>query len=217
MEISVWFWKISLCFGLITIVLLLICLFSELWTCRKRKKEFSNLLKIAPASYSILNVYAKSLKLSIKMQSPKESLKRPKKWKIIWYVRGKKIIYVPRFLLDSCLNVPETWDSNLTSFAHEIGHTKNRDKNCPLASVKNLDLSLCPADEIDAQRKGITILTEDLRLMTKEKISRLERNHFSNYLTDILEENKKCANVIRQGKCPRLTWEEVIKVIDYGV
>jgi len=215
MEISFWLWNTYLCLGLIAIVLSLICIFSELRACRNRKKEFSNLLKIAPASYSILNAYAKSLKLSIEMQSPKESLKRPKKWKNIWYVGGKKI-HVPRFLLDSCLNVPETWDSNLTCFAHEIGHIQNHDKNCSFASVKNLDMSLCPHNEINAQRNGLIIL-KNLDLMPNERILKSAQQSFSNYLADILKENKKCANAIRKGKCPRLTWEEVIKVIDHGI
>ncbi len=202
--------KICFCLAIITAIFFAIRFLVRFF--RNRKKSFSDLLKIAPAGYTILNSYAKSLGLLTELQSFRESLKIYIKMRgTCWFARGR-IIYVPRCLLDN--NEPEFWDLNLICFSHEIGHTQDGDENCPLAIVKNW--SLCPANEICAEKEGIIIL-KNLDLMPEEKILKLTRKGFPKCIAEILKENKKCAKAICKGKCPRLNWEEIIKAIDYGI
>lgn len=175
----------------------------------------SDLLKKAPRSFQILASYAKSCGVTLKIPYPPKKIKLNGETNYVWAAPGHTV-WMPAPILD-LLNDKnsEYWHYAPNFLAHEIGHIQDKKKrNCPFSTVGKW--CLCPSWEIYAQKRGMEIL-KNLGILPEQKIIDCIINHFSEYIVDILKENKKCAKNLMEGKCPYLAWAETVQVIDCGI
>ncbi len=173
------------------------------------------MLKKTPRSFQILVSYAKSCDITLKIPYPPKKIKLNGATNYVWAAPGHTV-WIPAPILDFLNDKnSEYWHYAPNFLAHEIGHIQdNKKRKCPFKAVGKW--SLCPSWEISAQKRGMEIL-KNLGILPEQKIIDWIINHFSEYIVDILKENKKCAKKLMEGKCPYITWTEIIQVIDYGI